>query len=172
MNDDRPLRLVGRPSKLNPDCIARLVDALRAGHTRETAAALAGISRSTFNAWLAAAKESDANPELLAFSDAVKGGELDAEDALLAIIRAAAPKQWQAAAWLLERRHPDRWGRRVKAEVTTPPPAQPARNEVERHIEEAQAAADMTAEIARLCKAHVPFDEWSPEIQAASGFRQ
>jgi hypothetical protein len=172
MNDDHTQRHVGRPSKLNPDCIARLVDALRAGHTREGAAALAGIGRSTFNAWLAAAKEPDADRELLAFLDAIKNAEADAESELLGVIRAAAERQWQAAAWILERRHPDRWGKRVKAEVTAPPPAQSAPSEAERHIEEAAQAADTSAEIARLCKAQVPFDEWSPALQAASGLRQ
>jgi transposase len=172
MIDDQTPRPVGRPSKLTPERVARLIDALRAGHTREGAAALAGISRSTFNAWLAAAKEPSADPELLSFLDAIKNAEIEAEDALLGIIRAAAPKQWQAAAWILERRSPDRWGRRVKAEIAAPPPAQPAHSEIERHIEEAQEAADMTARIANLCKARISFDEWPEEVQVASGFRQ
>lgn len=172
MTDDDLKRPVGRPSKLTPERIARLIDALRAGHTRETAATLAGIGRSTFNAWLAAAKEPSADPELQAFSDAVKSAEIEAEDALLGIIRAATSKHWQAAAWILERRSPDRWGRRVKAEVTAPPPAQPVPSDVERHIEEAQATADMTEEIARLCRKRVPFPEWPAALQAASGFRQ
>jgi hypothetical protein len=172
MTDDRPARPVGRPSKLTPERVARLVEALRDGHTRETAARLAGIAQSTFGNWLAAAKEPEADQEFVAFLGAIQNAESDAEDALLAVIRTAAPKQWQAAAWILERRHPDRWGRRVKAEIAAPPPAQPARNEVERHIAEAQEAADMTARIADLCKARVAFDEWPEEVQAASGFRQ
>jgi transposase len=172
MTDDGLKRHVGRPSKLTPERISRLIEALRAGHTREGAATLAGISKSTFNGWLASAKEPGADQEFLLFLDAVKSAEVEAEDALLAIIRAAAPKQWQAAAWILERRSPDRWGRRVKAEIAAPPPAQAAPSEVERHIEEAQATADTTEEIARLCRKRVPFDDWPEALQNASGFKQ
>jgi hypothetical protein len=172
MPDDQTPRHVGRPSKLTPERISRLIEAIRAGHTREGAATLAGISKSTFNGWLASAKEPGADQEFLLFLDAVKSAEVEAEDALLAIIRSAAPKQWQASAWLLERRYPDRWGRRVKAEIAAPPPAQPAPSEVEQHLAEAQASADTTEAIARLCKARISFDEWPEALKNASGFRQ
>ena len=35
------------------------------------------------------------------------------------MIRAAAAKDWKAAAWLLERRYPEQWGRR-RVEVGSP----------------------------------------------------
>ena len=57
---DRPQeRPLGRPAKLTPEIQARLVEALRAGNTRDAAARRAGIVRSTFYEWL----ERGRNPE-------------------------------------------------------------------------------------------------------------
>jgi hypothetical protein len=38
---------------------------------------------------------------------------------------AARPGGWRAAAWLLERRHPERWGQPGRVERNEPPPAPP-----------------------------------------------
>jgi hypothetical protein len=57
------------------------------------------------------------------FSDAVERAVAEAEARDVALIARAAEKNWQAAAWRLERRAPARWGRReqidLKHEVTT-----------------------------------------------------
>jgi hypothetical protein len=37
-------------------------------------------------------------------------GRAVAEERLVAYVASAARSQWRAAAWLLERRHPERWG--------------------------------------------------------------
>ena len=113
---NRSLR-AGRPSKLTSERLERLTDALRAGHTRATAAALAGIGESTLYAWLQAANQRDAAPEFVDFLEAVKKAEFEGEDALVGIIRNAAEKTWPAAAWILERRHPDRWAKKIKSEI-------------------------------------------------------
>lgn len=54
------------------------------------------------------------------FLQAVKTAESEAEQRLLARIEQAAEQQWQAAAWILERRWPDRWGARQRHEVASP----------------------------------------------------
>lgn len=48
--------------------------------------------------------------------------EAESERALVAIVRAAAPKTWTAAAWLLERRFPARWARPEIRRQPPPPP--------------------------------------------------
>jgi transposase len=110
---------VGRPSKLTPERIASIADTLRAGNTRANAAAGAEIHISTFTAWMRMAEEEGAAPELLAFSAAVKEAEREGEAELVAIIRGAAPRQWAAAAWLLERKHPESWSKKSRVEVST-----------------------------------------------------
>ncbi len=104
---------VGRPTKYNPDRVKRILDAIRSGAAYVDAANYAGISYQTFNEW---------RKEYPEFSDAVEEADGAAMVGLVATIRKAATegKQWQAAAWLAERRHPDRYGRTVKTEVSGP----------------------------------------------------
>jgi transposase-like protein len=127
---------MGRPTKLTADLKERLIGALRSGAPNETAAGFAGIAESTFYAWLARAQDDlKANPEIATdyteFQEAVEKAQAEAELEKLLIINAAAKGkpttegapgtagQWQAAAWFLERRHPERYGRRI---VTIPDP--------------------------------------------------
>jgi transposase len=101
---------VGRPSKRTPDREARLLEALRAGNTRSAACHYAGIDQGTLANWLA--RYSD-------FSDAINKAEADAEVRMVAqIARAAHDGTWTAAAWWLERRRPDDYGRRDRVEIT------------------------------------------------------
>ena len=103
---------MGRPTKLNADLQQRIVKFMGAGAYIETAAAAAGISKVTLYSWLhrgAAGEEPFA-----AFLNAVDVAQSEADLRDLAVIRkAAAEGTWAAAAWRLERRHPDQWGRRL-----------------------------------------------------------
>lgn len=132
---------IGRPTKLTADLQERIVGAIRSGAYNETAAAFAGIAESTFYAWLAnAQKDREANPEqgtdFTEFQEAVEKAQAEAElDKLLIIGKAArgqptaegvpgTPGSWQAAAWMLERKHPDRYGRRI-VQIPDPTPDDP-----------------------------------------------
>ena len=107
----------GRPQKLmeNPAITAVVVDGIERGLYLETAAALAGIDKSTLWRWLkrGARDKSGAYHE---FCNAVKGAMARAESNLLDILQTAATRKkspdWTAAAWILERRHPEKWGRK------------------------------------------------------------
>ncbi|MBM3268913.1 MAG: helix-turn-helix domain-containing protein [Candidatus Sericytochromatia bacterium] len=101
---------MGRPSKLTPEAAEIVATAIRAGASREAAAAQAGIARSTLYDWCKRGESGD--EQFTWFSDTLKKAEADLEAKALAHILEAAGKSWQAAAWLLERRFPDRWGRR------------------------------------------------------------
>jgi len=56
---------------------------------------------------------------------AVEKAQAGAEMTSIALINRASEMQWQAAAWRLERKHPDRWGRK-----TVPDEEQKLRNEM------------------------------------------
>lgn len=106
----------GRPPKFNQEVADKIVAAVRAGNYMETAAAFAGITKETLYAWMrtGAAKT---NGPYRKFSDAIKRalGEAEASDLML-IQKAAKDGAWQAAAWRLERRFRERWGKSIAVE--------------------------------------------------------
>lgn len=120
---------MGRPTKLSDKVQRDLLDALGAGAYLDTAAHFAGIHPATFHRWLktganlAMDLENDKPipPErmireegYLQFREAVKAALSRFELGNLATIQSASKKQWQAAAWLLERRFTDRYGRTIQ----------------------------------------------------------
>jgi transposase len=121
---------MGARTKLTPERVARLVEALEAGNYDESAARYAGISRSIYYAWLARGrKERDrltgdekARPlkseePFLDFLDKVEEAIAKAEVRNVAIIQKAGNTTWQASAWWLERKMPNKWGRHDKQEL-------------------------------------------------------
>lgn len=104
---------MARPTKLTPEIQRTIVAALQRGNYAETAAALAGISKDTFYAWLRRGARTKAGI-YAQFSDAVKRAMAHGEARDLQVVDSAAQGgAWQAAAWKLERKFPQRWGRRV-----------------------------------------------------------
>ena len=104
---------VGRNSKYTPEMVDKICFNLEKGLPYTTSCALAGISFETFNNWR---KEKPEFLELVYASEAV------AEARIVERIEAASNDQWQAGAWILERRHPDNWSKteRIKQEVSGP----------------------------------------------------
>ena len=96
---------MARPTKYTPQTVKKITDALRMGATYELACGYAGIHYDTFNDWR------EKKPE---FSAAIKEAEGAAAVGWLAKIeKAANDGEWQAAAWKLERRYPEMYGRKV-----------------------------------------------------------
>lgn len=105
--------MAGRPTKLTPELQKKIIDAIRAGNYMETAAAYAGISKDTFFRWLR--KGARAKSGIYKdFHDAVEKALADAEVRDVMLIANAAATDWKAAAWRLERKFPDRWGRKER----------------------------------------------------------
>jgi transposase len=101
---------VARPTKRTPELERRLLDALRAGNTRRAACAYAGVEQHTFQRWLL---------RFAHFAQAIEKAEADAAVRNVAIIQQAARDgTWTAAAWWLERRYPEDYGRRERVDVT------------------------------------------------------
>jgi transposase len=117
---------MARPSKLDDLMAQRVVDAVKRGLPRRETALMCGIGESTLYDWMRD------NPEL---ASRIKRAETEGELELIETIKSASERQWQAAAWLLERRYPERYGRR----------------DGERPLSEQEAEA-MVAEAAKLVK--------------------
>jgi transposase len=101
---------MGRRTKLTPELQSKIAGAIAAGNYHEVACALAGVSTSTFYAWLE--KGRAGKSPYVEFLEAVKKAEAAAEVKRIQIITKAADTDWKAAAWYLERRYPERWGKR------------------------------------------------------------
>jgi hypothetical protein len=94
----------------------KLCRIIRAGNYAETAAAACGINRDTLREWIKrGAREGAGRYHDLAVAIDEASGH--AEVRAVAIIGKAAETQWQAAAWMLERKHPDRWGKRISVQA-------------------------------------------------------
>lgn len=139
-------RKTGRPSKID-DLILRpagkdgkqeaikvsdaILETIRLGNYKETAARYAGINDSTLYRWLEwgdpEREEFKDDPERQVyreFRDAVQKAEAEAETHDIAYITAAIrgtndhPGDWKAAAWRRERMAPEKYGRRERLVLT------------------------------------------------------
>lgn len=106
----------GRPSKLTEEVKQKLTEALENGNSLEPSCAYAGISYQTFRNWLERG-ESEGKGEYFEFFEEVQRAIATAEIKLVAKIN--QDKDWKSAAWILERRHSDRWAanQKIKVEV-------------------------------------------------------
>lgn len=121
---------MARPVKLNEEIQKKVVDAVRAGNYLETAAAYSGLDVSTVRRWVKrgereiqrleskGAKSKASEKKYIEFCTAIKKASAESEMRDVLVIGNAAKEAWQAAAWRLERKYPDRWGRKDKHEVT------------------------------------------------------
>lgn len=104
---------MARPLKMTPERVHAVLDGLRLGLSRTIAANAVGISKSTIANW--AVRSAD-------FRQQLDQAEAEAERMLMGLIVGAAakklPTSWQAAAWILERTRPERYGQRSRMDMS------------------------------------------------------
>jgi hypothetical protein len=103
--------MAGRPTNLTPEVHTAFVEAIKRCWYIETACALVGVGRSTVYGWMRRGRKETEGP-FAEFLDDVKKAAAEQEADCLDGIRLAGADHWQARAWLLERRYPDRWSNR------------------------------------------------------------
>lgn len=106
----------GRPSKLTPAVKGKLLAALRASNGYEPACAYAGIHYKTFRNWMARGEQAKSGEYFQFFQDVQEAVAQD-EISAVAGIKQAGQSDWKALAWILERRHADRWSSTQKLRV-------------------------------------------------------
>jgi hypothetical protein len=103
---------MARPTKLTPELQEKICNAIRAGNYYEAACGFVGIHYSTFRRWMIQGENAKSG-KYKEFFEAIKKAEHDAEVRLVAQWQKHMPDNWQAIATFLERRYPERWGRRA-----------------------------------------------------------
>jgi transposase len=99
----------GRDTKYDAERAGIILRVIARGNTRANAAGQAGICERTLRSWVARGNRGEA--PFAAFAAALKKAERKAEGRMVGVIRRAAPTTWQAAAWWLERKFPEAWGK-------------------------------------------------------------
>jgi transposase len=105
--------------KINKKLVQLAIDLVEQGlHTKHVAQAL-GISRQTFYNWLRKGEQTQKGLEYELYKG-VQQAEARAIARNIAIIQKAAQDgNWQAAAWWLERKYPEEWGRKDRMNLET-----------------------------------------------------
>lgn len=109
----------GRPSKATDEIMKKVLDGIKAGLSYQGACGLARISFNTFNSWRKAGERADSG-KFFEFLKELSYAEAIAEAEQLKKIKDDPDTKY--ACWILERRHPDRWGKKeqVKQEISGP----------------------------------------------------
>jgi hypothetical protein len=120
--DDETRPRHGRHSKLTPWREKRILDAVAAHASLRVRAGFAGIDVATLKRWMARGRaeraarleRDDPNEEPTlyeGFVERVEQAEVETELRALGHITLAGQRDWRAFAWVLERRHPEDYGR-------------------------------------------------------------
>ena len=103
---------MSRTTILNETIQNAMVEAIEGGNYATTAAEAAGIGKSTHYEWME--KGEQGIEPYAEYAEAIKKAEAIAETNAVKVIQEASRDNWTAGAWYLERKFPDKWGRKDK----------------------------------------------------------
>ena len=106
---------MARPTKLTPEVHETIINSVKAGMTYRLACVRVDIDESTLYRWLTAG-ETQVKGQFCEFRKEFMRALADSAEVLLNQIRVKAYEDWKAAAFILEQRFPDDYGKR--SEVT------------------------------------------------------
>jgi transposase len=102
----------GRPSKFTPEIKDSICEYISQGNYLDTSCRLAGIDYTTFRGWMVKG-EQEGKGEYFEFLRQVRLAEAQAEaERVRLILQAGRLDDWKANAWYLERKYPERWGKK------------------------------------------------------------
>jgi transposase-like protein len=116
-------RKIGRRTKLTNEVKGQIVATISMGLTDKDACVVAGISEVTFYEWLNRGRNKEGYngrkwaPVYATFANEVERARVANKVHHVRNIYRASETQWQASAWMLERRFPEEYGRRDRIDV-------------------------------------------------------
>ena len=116
----KTMKVKGRKSKLITELIEKVSNEIEKGNYQKVVARKCGVGESTFYAWMEKA-EGGVGGQFQELLESVKKASAVAESRAIQTI--LADDSWQSKAWYLDRRFPERWGRkdRLNAHHTVEP---------------------------------------------------
>ncbi len=154
--------LGGRPpTAISEEQREEIYEAVRAGVPPEAAAGRLGIARTNLYRWMASGRGDDAQEPYRTFLEQLERALADWETRDILLIGKAAESQWQAAAWRLERRLRDRYGRATKIEGNVTVSARPFIDVAKLTLAEQRQLREL------LMKAQPSDDDLPPEARPA-----
>lgn len=107
----------GRPTKMSEETTKKICKYIADGNYLDTACRLAGLDYSTMRRWVQKG-EQEGKGVYYEFAEALKTAEAQAEAKRVELIlKAGKLNDWKANAWYLERKYPERWGKRDHLEA-------------------------------------------------------
>ncbi len=110
---------MARPTKLNDQTHAAIVEAVSIGATYVTAAGAAGVTYHTFINWMERGESAKSGKFFKFFHDVEKAKQEAFLKYTKTIANSAAKGDWRAAESFLKRRDPDNWGDRKEVKNET-----------------------------------------------------
>lgn len=108
---------MGRKTKLTPDVQKEIGQNIILGMPIKFAAEAAGIGETTFYRWMQSGEKAKRG-KFREFWEYIKECQAKAVQLHVKLItRAANEGSWQASAWILERRHPNEFGRKDRIDM-------------------------------------------------------
>lgn len=107
---------LGRHEKLTSELIEQVKSYISAGNCVKAVCQYIGVSESTWFRWIERG-EKETGSIYYDFLESVRSAESAAEIRAVTGIVAAGKKDWKALAWFLERKYPEKWGKKKEDEV-------------------------------------------------------
>ena len=104
-------------TKLTPELQEQFCKAIENGDSILGACGYVGISEQTYYNWINRAEEAKSKTKFVKFKECVDKAKAKALHNFEQVITNASMEHWQAAAWMLERRHPNLYGKKEKIEA-------------------------------------------------------
>ena len=103
--------------KLTPELQKDFCEALENGSSILGACGYVGIDEKTYYNWIHRAEDAKTRTKYVKFKECVDKAKNKALHNFEQVIVSASMEHWQAAAWMLERRHPNMYGKKEKIEA-------------------------------------------------------
>ena len=104
-------------TKLTPELQENFCKAIENGDSILGACGYVGITERTYYNWMDRAAEAKGRTKFVKFKECVDKAKAKALHNFEQVITRASTEHWQAAAWMLERRHPNMYGKKDKIEA-------------------------------------------------------